>query len=48
MKDTKDILLVVNKDNDNLFNVEFISDSYIDTVRYQIIINCLNSSKNKL
>lgn len=48
MKDTKDILLVINKDNDNLFNVEFISDSYIDTVRYQIIINCLNNSKSKL
>lgn len=48
IKNTEDILLVINRDNGNIFNVEIISDSYIETVRYQIIINCLNNSKSKI
>lgn len=48
LKDTKDILLIINNDSDNVFNVEFITDSYIDMVRYQVIVNCLNNSKSKI
>lgn len=46
LKNTKDILLVVKKDEKNVFNVEFISDSYIDMIRYQIVASCLNSAKS--
>lgn len=46
IKNTKDILLVINKDDQNIFNVEFISDTYIDSIRYQSITSCLNSAKS--
>lgn len=48
LKGTKDILLIVNNDSDNIFNVEFVTDSYIDMIRYQVIVNCLNNSKSKI
>lgn len=48
IKDTKDILLVINPDDVNIFNVEFITDSYVDTVKYQAIIASLNSTKQSI
>lgn len=48
LKDTKDILLVVNEDKENVFNVEFISDAYVDAVRYQVITACLNNAKSTI
>lgn len=48
IKDTKDILLVINPDDVNVFNVEFITDSYVDTVKYQAIIASLNSTKQSI
>ena len=48
LEDKKDILLVINDDEQNVFNVEFISDSYVDTLRYQVITSCLNNAKSTL
>ena len=48
LKDTKDILLVINYDENNIFGVEFISDSYIDMIKYQSIVTCLNSAKSEI
>lgn len=48
IKGTNDILLVIKKDEENIFKVEFISDSYVDMVKYQAIIACLNSSKSSI
>lgn len=47
-KDTKDIILVINEDKENIFNVEFISDSYVDALKYQSIITCLNTAKSNI
>lgn len=48
LEDTKDILMVINKDEKNVFNVEFISDAYVDMVKYQVITACLNNAKTTL
>ena len=48
IKDTKDIILVINEDKENTFNVEFISDSYVDMLKYQSIIACLNTVKSNI
>lgn len=48
IKDTKDILLVLNTDESNYFNAEFITDSYIDNIKYQSIISGLNSAKTSI
>lgn len=48
IKDTNDILLVVDNDEENVFKVEFITDSYVDTLKYQAIITCLNASKSSI
>ena len=48
LKGTKDILLVINSDVNNIFNVEFISDSYVDVLKYQTIITSLNQTKSKI
>lgn len=45
LKGKKDILLVINKDKDNFFNAEFITDSYVDTLKYQVIKASLNTAK---
>ena len=45
IKDTKNIILVINKDA-NIFKVDIISDDYIDKVKYQSIISTLNAVKN--
>lgn len=45
LKGKKDILLVINKDKDNFFNAEFITDSYVDTLKYQAIKASLNTAK---
>lgn len=44
----KDILLVINPDEENVFSVEFITDSYVDTLKYQSIITCLNNAKSSI
>ncbi len=48
IKDTNDILLVINSDSKNVFNVEFITDSYVDKVKYQVIASSLNSVKENI
>lgn len=45
---TDDILLIINNDEENIFNVEFITDSYVDTITYQAIISCLNNAKSNI
>ena len=48
IKDTKEILLVLIEDKDNIFKVEFISDSYVDTLRYQAITSGINTAKSSI
>ncbi len=48
LKGTDDILLVLNKDNKNVYNVEFITDSYVDNVKYQAIVTSLNTTKQSI
>ena len=43
-----DILLVLNEDSNNVFKVDFITDSYVDTVKYQAIITSLNTVKQSI
>lgn len=45
LKGKKDILLVIKEDKDNFFNAEFITDSYVDTLKYQAIKASLNTAK---
>ena len=45
LKDTKNILLIINRDEKNIINVKFISDSYVDTIVYQTIITSLDKIK---
>ena len=45
LKGKKDILLVIKEDKDNFFNAEFITYSYVDTLKYQAIKASLNSAK---
>ena len=45
IKGKKDILLVIKEDKDNFFNAEFITDSYVDTLKYQAIKASLNTAK---
>ncbi len=47
LKDTDDILLVINKD-ENVFNAQFITDSYVDMTKYASIVSALNSVKEKI
>ena len=48
IKGKDDILLVINEDKDNVFKVEFITDSYVDTIKYQAIITSLNTAKQNI
>ncbi|MEG0826710.1 MAG: ABC transporter permease [Bacilli bacterium] len=45
IKGTKKILLVINSSDENVFDIEFISDSYVDTITYQAITSALNNTK---
>ncbi len=45
IKNKEDIILVINEDEENVFNVEFITDSYVDMIKYQLIENALNNVK---
>ncbi len=48
LKGTADILLVLNNDDKNVYSVEFITDSYVDNVKYQAIITSLNTTKQSI
>lgn len=48
LKDTDDILLIINADEQNVFKVQFITDSYVDTIKYQAIVSCLNNAKSNI
>lgn len=48
IKGTDDILLVIEPDNDNIFKAEFITDSYVDLVKYQAISGILTSVKRNI
>ncbi len=48
LKDTDDILLIINADEQNVFKVQFITDSYVDTIKYQTIVSCLNNAKSNI
>lgn len=48
LKDSNDILLIVNNDELNVFNIEFISDTYIDTIKYQSILSLINNTKTQI
>ena len=48
VKDKDDIILVINEDAKNAFNVSFITDSYIDMIKYQLIENALNNVKKNI
>ncbi len=45
---TDDILLVINPDSNNVYRVEFITDAYVDAVKYQAIISSLNATKQSI
>ena len=45
IKDTDNILIVLNNDDKNYMNAKIISNEYIDTIFYQTITNCINSTK---
>lgn len=48
IKGKKDIILVIDEDKDNVFKVKFISDSYVDLVKYQSVVSSLNSVKQSI
>lgn len=48
LKGKKDILLVITEDKENTFKAEFITDSYVDTLKYQAIKASLNSAKESI
>ena len=48
IEDTKKILLVINKDEKNIYSATIISDSYMDTLTYQTIVSTLNSTKQSI
>lgn len=48
LKGTDDILLILNKDDKNIYNVEFITDSYVGSAKYQAIITSLNTTKQSI
>ena len=48
LKGTDDIILVINKDEDNILNAEFISDTYVDAVIYESISSSLTTAKYKI
>lgn len=48
LKDNKKILLVLNEDEENIFKVDFISDSFVDTLTYQSIVMTLNNVKSSI
>lgn len=45
IKNTDNILLIINKDADNIINVEFISEKYIDGILFENISKTINTSK---
>lgn len=45
---SKHILIEINKDKENLFNVNIVSFDYIDTLLYQNILTSLNSAKTNI
>ena len=48
IKGKDDILLIIDKDKENVFKVSFITDSYVDTIKYQAIIASLNTAKQNI
>ena len=48
LKGTDNILLVINPDDKNVYNIEFITDSYVDKIKYQTIITSLNTTKQSI
>ena len=48
LKGTDNILLVINPDDKNVYNIEFITDSYVDKIKYQTIITSLNATKQSI
>ena len=48
LKSTKDILLVIDKDETNIFTAKIISYSYIDNLDYEYILSALNKSKVRI
>ena len=48
LKDTKDILLIINNDDKSIINAEFITDSYIDMIVYQTIKTSLDTAKYQM
>lgn len=48
LKSTKDILLVIDKDEINIFTAKIISYSYIDNLDYEYILSALNKSKVRI
>ena len=48
IKKKKDVILKIDDDGDNIFKVEFITDSYIDMIKYQTIITSLNKTKESI
>ena len=48
IKGTKNILLIINKDETNIINAELITDSYIDMIVYQTVVTSLDSVKSQM
>ena len=48
IKKDEDILIIFNKDNDNIFNVNLVTYGYIDVSIYQVITSSINKAKQEL
>ena len=44
----KDIILIINKDDENIFEVEFVTYDLVDTILYQNLITSLNTTKSEI
>lgn len=45
IKDSKNIAIIIDNDENNFIKTEVISNAYIDTILYQVIISSINASK---
>lgn len=45
IEDTKDIVVVLNEDKENYLNAKVVTENYIDTLTYQILVQSINNTK---
>lgn len=45
LKDTSDVIIELNKDEENYLNASIITESYLDTLTYQSLVQAINTTK---